>query len=1325
MTSDRKIVAKDIPAKIKVNPGKRSQIDEKQLLATTNNPILLGGGEMGERIRAFDWSQTPLGPIDSWSPALLTTVRTMLANRFPLLLWWGPQYISIYNDAYIPILGEKHPWALGQPVRECWKEIWHILQPLIDTPFQGGPATWDDDIFLEINRHGFIEETHFTIAYSPVPDETALGGIGGVLATVHEITEKVVGERRIVALRDLGAHIAEARTAEEACRIAAETLAGHDKDIPFALLYLIETDGKSAYLAGAAGVLIDEEISPRTVDLNEPRNSLWPLATVWRTGVMQVVEPLEERFPGAPLGPWSDRPGTAVVLPIPSNKAHQLAGLLIVGVSARLKFDQLYKDFLELVRTQVAAAIANARAYEEERRRAEALAEIDRAKTAFFSNVSHEFRTPLTLMLGPLEEALADSEELSPANRERLSMVHRNALRQLRLVNTLLDFARIEAGRIEANYQPTDLAFYTAELASVFRSAIEQAGLKLIVNCEPLSAPVYVDREMWEKIVLNLVSNAFKFTFEGEIEVSLVQRGERVELSVRDTGVGIPADELPHMFERFHRVRGMRSRTQEGTGIGLALVQELIRLHSGAIDVTSVEKKGTTFTVSIPMGTTHLSENRIGVTQPTSRVTAVALAAEPFVQEALSWLPENDLPLSMPSSVSDQLPLDSGKEGMTTAVRKPRILLADDNADMREYIQRLLTQSNYRVESVSDGVAALEAARAHPPALVLIDVMMPRLDGFGLLRELRADSATATIPVIMLSARAGEEARVEGMEAGADDYLVKPFSARELVARIRAHLEIARIRNEAEEAINYRSAQFETLVNQAPIGVYLIDADFRIREVNPLARPFFGNIPNLIGQDFDEVMRRLLPGDYADELLSIFRHTLETGEPYATPEYLSHRLDLKSTDYYEWRLDRIVLPDGRYGVVCYFRNISAQVQTREKIAESEERYRGIVNQSVGGIIEADLTGRFTTVNDHFCDITGYSREELSNLRIQDLTHPEDLPRHLELLGSLVSGGRPYEIEKRYIRKDGSIIWIHKSVSAIRNAAGEVQSLTAVVIDITKHKQTEQALQQLNLELENMVQSRTLKLRSVNQSLRQEIAERIRIENELSLSRDRLRELSRRLVEVQEEERRAIARELHDRAGQTLSALNINLIIMNQLLLDDSRARIGSRLDDSMKLTADAIALIRNVMSDLRPAVLDDYGLEAALKAYIEEYKSRFGIQAQFNRPESLLPRFEPGIGMTVLRIVQEALTNVVRHAQATQVQVSIRLVDDMIQLTIQDNGVGIAEEQGTIRHDSHGLKIMRERAEAVGGTMNVSSSPGTGTRIEASIPIQSGEPATR
>ena len=416
---------------------------------------LEGGGEMGALIRSLDWSTTPIGPVESWSPALRMMVRFLLANRFPLLLWWGPQYVSIYNDPYRPVLGKKHPWALGRPVSECWSEIWHVLQPLIDTPFKGGPATWDEDIQLEINRHGFVEETHFTIAYSPVPDDTVPGGIGGVLATVHEITEKVVAERRVIALRDLGARVGDARTPEEAGAIAAQTLSAHDKDIPFVLIYLLDDDRRLARLAGATGIEPGSDISPLTIDLREPGARGWPVAQALDKDALEVVKPLTDHFASVPAGPWSGPPTSAVVIPIPSSKPHAPVGAIVAGISARLKFDEYYKDFVELVRTQIATAIGHARAYEEERKRAEALAQIDRAKTAFFSNVSHEFRTPLTLLVGPIEDGLADTAAPLPAvQRERQEIAHRNALRLLRLVNTLLDFSRIEAGRIDATNPP-------------------------------------------------------------------------------------------------------------------------------------------------------------------------------------------------------------------------------------------------------------------------------------------------------------------------------------------------------------------------------------------------------------------------------------------------------------------------------------------------------------------------------------------------------------------------------------------------------------------------------------------------------------------------------------------------------------------------------------------------------------------------------------------------------------------------------------------------------------------------------------------------------
>ena len=408
--------------------------------ALANVSILAGGGELGVLIRTFDWSKTPLGPIEQWSPSLKMMVSFLLANRFPLLLWWGSEYISIYNDAYRPILGTKHPdEALGKPVRECWSEIWHILKPLIDAPFQGGPATWIEDIELELHRSGFKEESHFTIAYSPVPDDTAPRGIGGVLATVHEITEKVIGERRITTLRNLGARSAEARTADEACVIAAEVLEKSSKDVPFAIFYLLENGGQTARLAAATG--LGSTQAPSQIPLGAhageaaQQDDPWALAESMRSEAMVVLDDLSTRLPRVSVGPWSDPPHQAVVVPLRSNTAHQLAGFLVAGVSSRLRLSDQYRSFFELAGAQIATVIASARAYEAERARAEALAQIDQAKTTFFSNVSHEFRTPLDAHAGTHRRKLLTG---IPALRQRCARSSRSrvasSLRLLRLV---------------------------------------------------------------------------------------------------------------------------------------------------------------------------------------------------------------------------------------------------------------------------------------------------------------------------------------------------------------------------------------------------------------------------------------------------------------------------------------------------------------------------------------------------------------------------------------------------------------------------------------------------------------------------------------------------------------------------------------------------------------------------------------------------------------------------------------------------------------------------------------------------------------------------
>ena len=773
-----------------------------QLRTRAASDLLAGGGEMGERMRAFDWARTPVGPVEGWPQSLKIALGILLASGYPMYIAWGEGFTQFYNDAYRPILGAtKHPAALGQSTPQCFAEIWDFIGPMFRKALADGEATTLVDQLLALDRNGYVEECYFTFSYSAIRDET--GGAGGVFVTVIETTERLLGERRLRCLRELAARTAESKTVETACARSAEVLAENPHDLPFALLYLLEEDGGRARLAGASGLAAGQPASPLEIVMDSADHGGWPLCAALRSGI--VLDDVRQRFGALPGGPWPEAVQSAVVLPITLPGQEQTVGFLIAGVSPRLRLDDSYRSFLDLVAGQVATAVSGARAYEEERRRAEALAELDRAKTAFFSNVSHEFRTPLTLMLGPLEDALADPQ-LPPPDRERLEVVQRNSVRLLKLVNTLLDFSRIEAGRTQAVYEPTDLAAFTAELASVFRSAAERAGLRLIVDCPPLGAPVWVDREMWEKIVLNLLSNAFKFTFEGEIEVSLRPAGETVELVVRDTGMGIQAEEIPHLFERFHRIKDARGRTFEGSGIGLALVQELVKQHGGTVRAESEVDRGTVFTVSIPLGKEHLPADRIVAARAHA---SAGMRVEAYAEEALRWLPAGTR---------------TQKEGETVSPSAARILLADDNADMREYVRRLLSQK-YEVVAVQDGAAALREAREQPFDLVLSDVMMPRLDGFGLLAGLRLEERTKTLPVILLSARAGEESKVEGLEAGADDYLIKPFSARELLARVDAHLRLQRVRREGQAALQASEAKFSTAFDQTPLALTITSLD--------------------------------------------------------------------------------------------------------------------------------------------------------------------------------------------------------------------------------------------------------------------------------------------------------------------------------------------------------------------------------------------------------------------------------------------------------------------------------------------------------------------
>ena len=941
--------------------------------------FLAGGGEMGALIRSHDWSISALGPVDTWPQSLRTALRIMLTSRQPIWVGWGEQLVYFYNDAYKSIIGKKHPWALGRPTAEVWREIWEDIGPMLDTAMGGVEGTYVEEQLLIMERNGYPEETYYTFSYSPIPDDD--GTPGGIICANTEDTSKVLGERQLALLRELAARTVDTRSWHEACWESAQALATDAHDLPFALLYITNDDGNQLQLAASSGLAAGGAASPESIQLDG--GTQWPVAEVLRTHQPLIVDDLTDRFGSSlPSGPWSRPPSSAAILAIPSSSETGRSGILIVGLNPYRLIDDSYRGFLSLVSSQIAAAIANADAYQEERRRAEALAELDRAKTAFFSNVSHEFRTPLTLMLGPLEETLADPT-VPETSRANIELAHRNGNRLLRLVNSLLDFSRIEAGRVQATFRPTDLSQLTAEIASTFRSTVERAGMRFEIACPPLPKPVYLDREMWEKVILNLLSNAFKFTFEGEITVNVAgdPDGRRAHVRVRDTGIGIPPTEIPRLFERFHRVQGAKGRSFEGSGIGLALVHELVSLNGGAISVESRPDAGTEFTITLPFGRNHLPEGQI--TDEAAPASGLELRAEGYVQEALRWLPDGE------RSDEGLSAIDSGLPGKA---KGKRILLADDNADMREYVTRLLAVEGYLVDSFPDGATALAHAKLMPPDLVLSDVMMPRLDGFALLRALRAEPQTAAIPVIILSARAGEEARVSGLEAGADDYLTKPFAARELLARVNASIQVAEVRREANRALFASEQRF--LMTQDRLSLALSTGRVAVFEwdVESDHLAIQGPLAEVFGIPQHDAEKGLPLADFMagiaaedrDRVMAAVDELIMTGQPYeaqyrvigsGTERVVVARGSVEVADQGGKRMSGVVI------------DITEAKAAEDVIRESRAYLRELLNATGEGFYAVDRDGNTTLVNRSFLKHLGFGSEaEAVGRKLHDVIH---------------------------------------------------------------------------------------------------------------------------------------------------------------------------------------------------------------------------------------------------------------------------------------------------------------------------------------------------
>ncbi|HZC09859.1 MAG TPA: SpoIIE family protein phosphatase [Mycobacterium sp.] len=729
-------------------PPRRNWRSEPQKLPSDLAKAVALGGEMGRQFAEFDWAAHPLGSPEEWSAEVRSAVAVVLTSRFPIVLWLGAQDLFlVYNDAYIEILGDKHPAALGRRGRFVWWDIWEPISPMLASVIASGEATWSNDLMLPMVTAGRRQERYFTFTYSPLVGEN--GEIYGIFCPSWETTERVISERRLHLLNAVASATMETRTVDDAVSAAVSVCADQPADVPLVAAYVSGADAAETTLRGATPSVLP--LLPATLD----KLTDWQPTARSRAEV-QIIENVASVIRGLHEVMGNKCPDQALVLPLGENA---IAGALVVGTNPQCPLDEQYLGFCQLLADQLSSALASVVSHEQQRQRADALAELDRAKNAFLTNVSHEFRTPLTLLLGPLEDALSDVGSQTVL-AERLRTARRNAGRLLRLVDSLLQFSRIEAGRATTTLVCTDVGALTWQIASSFTDLCARGGLELDLDCHQALADI--DPDMWETIMLNLMSNAVKYTLSGSITVA-VHSGEAHSLiSVRDTGVGIGAADLKQLGQRFFRADTALGRSIEGTGIGLSLVRGLVELQNGSMQITSELDRGTTVAITLPKS---LADTPIDH-------SPADLLDNPYVVEADQWVAQ------LPTAAA---PVDDDRE---------LVLIADDNADMRAHLDRVLS-AHWRTVLVADGEAALRTACELRPDAIVTDVMMPKLDGFDFVSAIRRDTELAATPIVMLSARAGDEAVSEGYAGGADDYLPKPFRSQALVERIAARLSAA------------------------------------------------------------------------------------------------------------------------------------------------------------------------------------------------------------------------------------------------------------------------------------------------------------------------------------------------------------------------------------------------------------------------------------------------------------------------------------------------------------------------------------------------------
>ncbi|MBT1699982.1 response regulator [Fulvivirgaceae bacterium PWU4] len=996
---------------------------------------LSGGGEMGERIRNFDWRKSPLGPIEKWPQSLRTTVSICLNSKFPILIWWGKDHVKIYNDAYSVIISTKHPNALGTKGEAVWPEIWPIIGPMLKSVIEEGQATWSENLLLLLHRKGFAEECYFTFSYSPIREES--NAVGGVFSAITETTEAVTGERQLKTLQDLAQKISEAKDERDVYDKAVEVIAQNPKDFPFFMLHQAMGDGTLLQIPAN-----DASASGGKAHIREAISTQRPVVKDNSGNEAQLA-----------CGPWKIPANKILALPVTTGNPKTPYAVLEIGVNPHRLLDEKYTSFYKLVVHHIATGISNARTLEEERKKAEALEQIDKAKTAFFSNISHEFRTPITLMLGPLEELLEKATNLNTHERQSLETTHRNGLRLLKLVNTLLDFSRIESGRYQASFTPVDLSTYTGNLAANFRSLIEKAGLQFIFTASSDSHAVYVDKQMWEKIIFNLLSNAFKYTLKGSITVSLTSADRYAELCVTDTGVGIPEEELPNMFERFHRVKNSVARTYEGSGIGLSLVREFVRLHGGTISVESKTGQGTSFRVRIPLGKEHLPPALISEgNEHTSTIPGG------YLEEAAALL-------QRPASISD-----NGE----AIHKRATVLVVDDNADMRFHLQRLLAEE-FRVVLASDGRDALDKIKTERPALVLSDIMMPVMDGLELLKEVRNSSETSGIPVILITARAGEESRIEGYDSGADDYLVKPFSSKELLARIRSQLHITAIREKARKTLEENEKKFRSVLQQSPsIFLILSGPEFTITFGNEPLFQSWGKTNDIIGKPLLEVLPELADQPFPQ----LLRQVYNTGQTHTGREEKAVVIKngMPQEVYYNYVYQPVLDEANNVTAVTVMASdVTDQVLVRKKIEEIASQFRTLAESLPAFVWMTDAAGSIEYISRRWKEYSGF---DTVNTDIwHQLVHPDDMDAIMSAWTRSLQNANTYRGEIRIRNTKGEYRWHFAHGVPVKNNEGVVLKWIGSFTDIHDQKL-------FSNNLISLVEERTSDLKRSNDDLQQ-------------------------------------------------------------------------------------------------------------------------------------------------------------------------------------------------------------------------------------------------